>query len=172
MRRILVLALACLLTFLPVAGQASWYKETPEELVRWAGCTAAVKVEPSMSAADSYYRPSSHTIFIGSADDAPEYVKETILFHETGHCLQAQQPGGFAQDRYQAASDLELEADWYAANLECARHRPGIQYLRDVMQWAHDTFDYDGDWMHGSLEQRMHAGDNAPSCQTPEHQGA
>lgn len=140
------------------------------KIAAWAGCRATVVVS-DQSPVTSFYNSLDHVLVIGGGEDpnVPYYAGLIILLHETGHCLQDQADvlGGYGDNpvRY------ELGADLIAADLACALGMDGAQMLRDTFDWAHDEFGYDGDPMHGTLDERKSQGDMAPHCMKREVQG-
>ena len=137
------------------------------QMVQWAGCTAALDVDENDSPAGSYYVPVYHILHIGAKDDPaiPYYAGLIILLHETGHCLQFQaNPEQHVRNYREDPVKYELDADRRSADLACALGLDGRTLLRQTFQWAHDTFGYNGDDKHGTLEQRMSQGDAATAC--------
>ena len=169
MKKLVVALLVSLLAVLPVSATASWYNETNQDLVRWAGCTATVIEWPQFGPEGSYYLVGSHTIVFGTKPTMSKDAALMILFHETGHCLQFQN-----RDRQEVAElfdysqvNLELDADRWAAQLACARHLDGRTLLHDVFVEAYEKFDYEGDSNHGTLAQRISQGNRAEACRAP-----
>lgn len=164
--------LATLLIVLPVEVKWSRYVWAYDpahyaEIVQWAGCTAAVDVDPTDSIVGSFYVPGLHVMHIGTRldDDVPYYTGLIVLLHETGHCLQFQaDPDGQILKYRMDPSVYELDADRRAAEMACGLGLDGQRLLHDVMIWAHDTFGYNGDPSHGTLDQRIHADDGGDAC--------
>jgi hypothetical protein len=139
------------------------------KMAAWAGCRAQVIVTDD-SPVTSYYNSLWHTLVIGGGEDSgvPYYAGLIILLHETGHCLQDQ--NGTLGDYGMDPVPYELDADRTAADLACSMGMDGAQMLRDTFDWAHEKFGYNGDPMHGSLDERKSQGDLAPHCMKKEVQ--
>lgn len=140
-----------------------------ESWVKWAGCDATLVTDDDREIVSSHYNIVTRTLVIGAKDrsDLPREIAEMILFHEIGHCLQ-QQAGMF--EAMTPIIVIELDADRWAADLACGMGRDGQRLLHDLMVWAKEVFDYDGDPWHGSLAQRIAQGKNAAFCRIAPHQ--
>jgi hypothetical protein len=134
-----------------------------KKLVAWAGCNATVMTSDQQLASDSMFSLQTKTLYIGTRPDAPTYAERIIILHEIGHCLQLQE-GGIAYFQETGAPGYELDADMRSADLACKLGMDGRRMLHDTMIWAKHTFGYEGDWVHGSLADRIAQGDNAPAC--------
>jgi hypothetical protein len=130
----------------------------------WAGCTADIFVDQTDDPTGSFYSMGHHVLVIGGKETpgVPYYAGLIILLHETGHCLQDQEGKlpGYAWD----PKPYELDADRRAADLACGLGLDGRGLLKDTFVWAHDFFGYNGDWAHGTLQERMSQGDLAQAC--------
>lgn len=137
-------------------------------VVAWAGCTARVVADDAASPAESFYVPGAHVIVVGTHEDRdlPYYAGLFILFHETGHCLQAQDG---TMDRLWGAP-LELDADRRASDLACGLGLDGRQIAQDTWDWAQRELGYNGDHGHGTLAERRAQAANAHACDRPEPQ--
>jgi hypothetical protein len=165
-RYLFVIPLIVSLVASPVLAE---HRQVPhEKVIKWAGCQAQLVTSDVIPIAGSAYAPYAHTLYIGTLEamDTPEFVHQIILFHEIGHCLQFQD--GVLYEM--GTPDRELDADRWAADLACAIGLDGRQMLHDVMVWAKKTFDYDGDYAHGTLQQRIEAGNMARWCEKPDFQ--
>lgn len=163
MKSLLILALTGLLALLPLQSSASWYNPTPQELVKWAGCNAQVITSDEHSAAESFYNRGR--IYFGTAPDVPKPMARMILLHEIGHCLQDQALNGNIDEYYPLDRvTFELDADRISAELACSRGEEGVRLQRELLDWVHDTYNYNGDAGHGSLDQRKAAGASAQAC--------
>lgn len=122
-------------------------------VVSWAGCTARVVTDENASPAESFYVPMAHVIVVGTHEDAnlPYYAGLFILFHETGHCLQAQDG---TLERVGTGPEVELDADRRASDLACGLGLDGRRIAADTWDWAHDELGYNGDPGHGTLADR------------------
>lgn len=164
-KSILAAVLFLTTTLLPFnVGANDLYK--PEALARWAGCRANVVTSDQVSITRSYYNYYEHTLYIGTSSDSPLMVRVIIVFHEIGHCLQAQD--GTMTKYYNGplqVQDIELDADRRAADLACRYGLPGKSLLHDVFVWAYKTFGYLGDYAHGTISQRIRQGELASACQ-------
>jgi len=159
-----LLALALSLSFV-VSASAAHRQASYEDLVRWAGCEARLVTSDQHEVVESYYSPLEHALYVGTKQLPglrPE-MAEMVLFHEIGHCLQAQAGLGDLPTLV-----LELDADRQAADLACGLGRDGRQLLHDLFVWALKTYDYDGDPSHGTLVQRISQGENASLCRALE----
>src|SRR5258706_5076347 len=162
MKRLLAVITATLLLWtLPVAAEhktASYL-----DLVRWAGCRAELVTSDDVEMRSSNYTTLDHTLYIGTkvTEGLRPDLAEMILFHEIGHCLQDQEgmlgPG-------MEIMRIELDADRHAANLACGLGRDGTRLLRELFEWAKVTFNYDGDYIHGTLDQRIAQASHASMC--------
>lgn len=131
-----------------------------ESLMRWAGCTAALTTSDEVPIERSVYAYDEHRLYIGTQPGDPENVYLGVTLHEIGHCLQMQE--GVLLNR--GSVERELDADRRAADLACAMGRDGREILHELMVWAKEKFDYDGDDSHGTSAQRIQIGREAPAC--------
>ena len=163
MKRLLAALVFVTVLFAGVAS-AGHKQEEYWRYARWAGCTAALITSDERSILESFYRPYTHALYIGTQDTSQHFML-IVLFHEIGHCLQFQRytlPE--IQEIYQTRVALELDADRLAADLACSMGMEGKRMLRDIFEWAHEEFGYDGDPEHGSLAERIGQGELAPAC--------
>lgn len=169
-KRLAVLAALCLALLTPAAAAPVSRADRVASLVRWSGCTAQVYTSDVISATRSFYMPGEHAVYIGTSDEEPEFVTEMIALHEVGHCLQAQLGYLETLRAVEGQVAVELDADRWAAQLACAMGLDGPRLLHDLFAWAKAEFDYDGDYAHGTLEQRISASDGADYCHAPARQ--
>jgi hypothetical protein len=167
------LAAALLVSLLVVVGPAvaDHFQSSTERLVRWTGCTAPVHTSDAVSVLNSFYAPSDSMfgergLYIGTKKDTPDYVQIMVTLHEAGHCLQHQAGILYVTDTV----TLELDADRYAADLACSLGLDGRGLLHDLFVWAFRVYGYDGDPRHGTMVERIHAGDLASRCHAPAEQ--
>lgn len=165
MRRLLAALALSLLAFAAPAWADHRQAET-ERLVRWAGCHAPVHTSDQVSVLASFYSPDGGLyyepgLYIGTAAGVPGFVRLMVTLHETGHCLQHQEG---AMDAFTNMVDLELDADRRAADLACGLGLDGRALLHDLFVWAYRVFGYTGDWLHGTLAQRIEQGERASRC--------
>jgi hypothetical protein len=162
----LVTALVTVLLILAVPVVAEHRQDSYADIVKWAGCEANLVTSDERQIIESFYSPGKHTLYIGTRDveGLPQSVAVIVLYHEIGHCLQAQ--SGLLTT-WLPRIYLELDADRWAADLACARHLDGKRMLHDIMVWAYKTYGYEGDYDHGTLAQRIAQGDNALMCRLP-----
>lgn len=154
-------------TAFPETAHANHRQAATERLVHWAGCKAPVVTSDERSVLESFY-DLGHTLYVGTDHDVPYGVWLIVLFHETAHCLQYQELGQAME--YSYAVDpmaFELDADRHAATLVCGLGLDGPGFLHDAFVWILKVYGYDGDENHGTLAQRIHAGDNACMAPTP-----
>lgn len=164
--RVLIIAFLVTLLALTVVGAFGEHRQADyETIVRWAGCKATLVTDDTQSVLDSHYSysPAIGALSIGTREypGLSQELAEMVLFHEIGHCLQHQAgllDGGLP------VIVTELDADRWAADLACGLGRDGKGLLHDIFVWAYVTFGYEGDWMHGTLNQRIAQGSNAPMC--------
>ena len=137
--------------------------ETVVDLVAWTGCKARVVVSADHHAVESFYSPRSHALYIGIKSTPYPYLLMIVL-HETGHCLQMQK--GYLIPLYNAGGTraVELDADRIATDLACGLNMDGPRLLRDLFDWALETYGYDGDPGHGTLADRIDQAKNALVC--------
>ena len=149
--------LSALLFFQPMSRDAY-----VKSLASWAGCTANVETDDTASPVDSFYR--YHNLYIGTDPKAPDYVLETVVFHEVGHCLQYQQ--NYMRDLWfsEGIIAVELDADRWSAQLMCGRGWDGMKRLHDTFVWLLHEYSYRGDYFHGTLDQRISQGEKADYC--------
>ncbi len=145
-----------------------------EQLVRWTGCKADLTLDKTEPVMGSYFRhysldydkdaPKSE-LYLGIKpyEGLTEEMEIAVLFHESGHCLQYQN-SQMSILRQNGTRTMELDADRYSADLMCSYHMDGRQILHDLFVWALKTFDYNGDWGHGTLWERISQGNLATSC--------
>ena len=125
------------------------------------GCNAPIMYE-NESIAGSYF--DGEALHIGTIIPEGLPAPHIIVLHEIGHCVQA--ANGLTRLSYKLnPSKYELDADRLAVEFACQLGRDGWRDNYDILMFIHDEFGYEGDPEHGSLAARIHAGDNAPSCQ-------
>lgn len=172
MKRLIAVALLSLC--LVVQADAHHKDRDYAKIIRYAGCHAKLVTSDEHSVIESYYNSENKTMYIGTQPEAdlPEDEALIIVLHETGHCQQDQE--GLLADLAPAYFDptpivtLELDADRRAADMACRMGKDGRGLLRDVFIWVHDKFGYNGDYLHGTLEQRISQGRLALSCEKPQ----
>src|SRR5882724_4484146 len=166
--RAYIAAVALLLVLL--AGPVRASQETPQDIVKWAGCKAPVVTSELHSIYESGY---NGTLYIGTEPGEPADVYEIILLHEIGHCLQDQRYTEGMDWSYSAdPMKFELEADMISADLACKRGQEGVRMVNLVLDRVHDKYGYNGDSDHGTLQERRDAAAMAPACKAKPHQGA
>jgi hypothetical protein len=133
------------------------------KIAAWAGCHAAVAVNPDESPITSYYSSTAHVLVVGTHEDdqIPYYAGLIILLHETGHCLQDEE--GWL-DKQTDIVVVELDADRRAADLACGMNLDGRGLLVATFEWAKEVIGYNGDPDHGTLEMRESQAANAHVC--------
>lgn len=138
-------------------------------MVRWSGCRAQIVFVEDRPPVTSYYGQDwtgTKYVVLGTQVDreTPYYVTAMVLFHELGHCLQDQ--AGTLQTLYQEGGRkaVELDADRQAADLACRYGLDGKRLLQELMVWILETYDYQGDPNHGTLEERIIQGEKAEAC--------
>lgn len=169
--------LASLVLFLAPVGAFSkpsaWTPSDVENLVRSTGCKAPITTSPNVSIFGSMYVPAGVSVFslddtdriyIGIQPGVDDDIMRDIILHESDHCLQFEYYGTSPSDYASDPVKYELEADRYAADKLCRMGYDGKAITIKTLQYAHDTFGYNGDENHGTLEQRMSQANNAPAC--------
>lgn len=168
-----VLALALVVASTLVPAQASYYLPTPEDMVRWAGCSATLVTSPLHSPFESFYDPDSNRLYFGTRPEPgldPDAPLQ-ILMHEAAHCLKTQEEHGWAGYPKNPVA-YELEADERGADLLCRDYRDGARINHDLLVYVNERYGYEGDDTHGTLAQRIAAGYSAPACAKPGNPGA
>jgi hypothetical protein len=132
--------------------------------VAWAGCKAPVVTSDDHSVLESFF--DGDALYIGTAADTPYYVWLMVMFHETAHCRQYQAGEELMSAAYALdPKPWELDADKQSAWLACSLGLDGPALLHDLFIWAYKNYGYDGDSEHGTMAERIHAGDGA--CTPP-----
>ena len=169
MKRLLA-ALLLVSVALVAPAVADHFQSPTERLARWAGCKAPVHTSDAVSVLESFYAPEDSVwggyergLYIGTRKDTPAYVGLMVTLHEVGHCLQHQTGTLDEMDTV----TRELDADRYAADLACGLGLDGRSLLHELFVWAFQVYGYDGDENHGTMVQRIHAGDRASRCDLP-----
>lgn len=160
------LAAGLLALLLVVPASVGSHFQTPvERLIAWTGCTASVVTSDEHQPIESHYRIDQHAVYIGTAvHNTPLTHLVMIVLHESGHCLQMQR--GYMFPLYQVGGQVavELDADRLATDLACGLGLDGPTMLRELFAWALETYEYDGDDNHGTLEQRIDQANHAMVC--------
>ena len=156
-----LIAVMSLLAALTIPAEASHRDFDVRGIVGHAGCRAAVVTSDQHEIWESFYDYDANQLYIGTAPGVPDAAMLTVLYHEIGHCLQFQD--GLFDGR--PAILLELDADRRAADMACRAGMDGRGMLRATLKLAQEVFDYNGDFNHGTLDQRISMGRLALSCE-------
>jgi hypothetical protein len=171
MIRLLGLLLALMVLVAPVsAGEPSY-----QDIVQTMGCRAPVFTSNEVSPLSSFYLSHDAVdiwgtvyrsgLYLGTESDVPPELALIIVLHETGHCLQHQAYGDLFEPLYALyPAVFELDADRQAADMACQMGRDGDGLMRQLLEWVHARYGYDGDPDHGTLIERMSMGHGAPAC--------
>jgi hypothetical protein len=144
---------------------ASLWDPSPADTMRLAGCSAKLVMSSQHSVAESAFSWMNNTLYLGTAPGHPKWVYQQVLRHEIGHCIQLQNKWIFNAARYDYdVQKVELEADQLGAGLACKDGLDGGRLNEALWHYVHDTYGYDGDFMHGTLDQRIAAGYSSPDC--------
>jgi hypothetical protein len=140
-------------------------------IAEWAGCKNVVVADVEGFGFNAYFGIDMSTgrpaiVFINGTS-IPEQHRFMIFLHELGHCLQYMEGVIFQMD----TQTRELDADGRATQLACALHMDGPRMLDELWDWANETFGYDGDPDHGTLDERREQANRArswcPNYQAP-----
>jgi hypothetical protein len=172
-RKLVAAALAAVLLVIAVPAGADHLQGHYEGLVRATGCTAEVVTSDTHSAMESFYHPITHQVYVGTGysvvyglPEVPPHLAVIIVLHEAAHCLQWMYEDPVI---FEGAVARELDADRRAADMACRLGMPGDKLLHDIMVWAYEKLGYEGDISHGTLEQRIRAGQGLESCRVRPH---
>lgn len=153
-------------TFAEVKITVPTDKDSLQKFGRSVGCENLVVRERIALSPNGSFQVRKDTPLINLMlvpKEKPQY-KLAIFYHELGHCMQYNEGLGG-----EIGPADEQDADKRGANFACQNGMDGIELMTEELTWLHETYGYNGDPGHGTLDERIAAASSAEICLAQRH---